>query len=87
MYFPIMAKKYRYYLYPQYPLYQWYFMDIFDHLLTPPPTKGQRFATFLPAIESFWWSHWSMKLNEPVINIHILTSFTQRRKRQRSPRV
>ena len=89
MYCPIMAKWYRYYLYPQYPFYKWYFVNIFDHLLIKSPlwTKWQWFATFLPAIGSFWRSHWSMKLNEPVINIHILTSFTRRRKRQRSPRV
>ena len=63
------------------------FYEYFDYLLTPLWTKWQRFTTFLPAIGSFWRSHWSMKLNEPVINIHILTSFTRRRKRQRSPRV
>ena len=62
-----------------------YFWPLINPL--PSPTKWQRFATFLPAIGSFWRSHWSMKLNEPVINIHILTSFTRRRKRQRSPRV
>ena len=62
---------------------------IFSLLANPPPlwTKWQRFTTFLPAIGSFWRSHWSIKLNEPVINIHKLTSFTRRRKRQRSPRV
>ena len=54
---------------------------------SPLWAKWQWFATFLPAIGSFWRPHWSMKLNEPVINIHILTSFTRRRKRQRSPRV
>ena len=62
-----------------------YFWPLVNPL--PSPTKWQRFATFLPAIGSFWRSHWSMKLNAPVINIHTLTSFTRRRKRQRSPRV
>ena len=61
-------------------------MKIFDHLLNPPLSKMTMVRNIFTSYRKFLAAP-LVNEDEPVISIHILTSFTRRRKRQRSPRV